>query len=89
MAKHPGGFYAAAGPLLRRALGGGDHCRPGPHCWRNRIVTVSYRGSHVSVILADWCGCPGNHTIDLYSDAMIKLTTRFQILGNIPVKITW
>lgn len=41
------------------------------------------------MILADWCGCPGNHTIDLYSDAMIKLTTRFQILGNIPVKITW
>jgi len=98
MRVHPnGGYYAAAGPMLRRALGGGDHCKPGPGCWRNKVVTVVYKYTFnsktttrkVNVVLADWCYCPGNHTIDLYSDAMRVLEPRYRILGVIPVRIRW
>lgn len=59
-----GGFnaYAAAGPKLRAALGGGDR-------WRGRIVYVD----GVRVKLVDWCQCLGGSSgreklIDLYYD---------------------
>lgn len=53
--------YAAAGPRLRAALGGGDR-------WRGRIVYVD----GVRVKLVDWCQCYGGggneKVIDLYYD---------------------
>jgi hypothetical protein len=58
-----GGFnaYAAAGPRLRAALGGGDR-------WRNRVVSVN----GVRVKLVDWCQCyqgqSNEKLIDLYLD---------------------
>ena len=58
-----GGFnaYAAAGPKLRAALGGGDR-------WRNRVVSVD----GIRVKLVDWCQCYKGESheklIDLYLD---------------------
>ena len=90
MAIHPGGLYAAAGPRLRAALGGGDHCVPGPGCWRDRSVTVWNGKLHVTVVLADWCKCPGDHTIDLYSDAMRVIDPGFVGNGGVrAAKISW
>lgn len=88
---HPtGGLYAAAGPRLRAAIGGGDHCRPGPGCWRDRLVTVWNGDLHVTVELADWCRCPGLHTIDLYSDAMKVIDPGFVLNGGVSAaRITW
>lgn len=42
------GYYAAAGPALRRAIGPG---------WRDRIVTVCVRRCITGVRLSDWCAC--------------------------------
>ena len=58
-----GGFnaYAAAGPKLRAALGGGEK-------WRNRVVSVD----GIRVKLVDWCQCYKGEShekvIDLYLD---------------------
>lgn len=53
--------YAAAGPKLRAALGGGDR-------WRGRVVTVD----GIAVKLVDWCQCYAGESsekvIDLYYD---------------------
>jgi hypothetical protein len=53
-----GGFYAAAGPELRRIAG--------PR-WMGRRVRVAVGGHSVVVRLVDWCRCPGGRLIDLYS----------------------
>jgi len=58
-----GGFdaYAAAGPMLRAALGGGER-------WRGRVVLVD----GIRVKLVDWCQCykgqANEKVIDLYHD---------------------
>lgn len=87
---HPGGLYAAAGPALRAALGGGDHCAVGPHCWRDRIVTVRNGPLRVTVTLADWCACGGGHVIDLYSDAMKVIDPGYRTNGGVHAAlISW
>ena len=53
------GAYGAAGPALRAALGN----------WRGRTVHVN----GVAVTLIDWCGCPGNHVIDVYHATWLKI----------------
>ncbi len=94
MARHPDtnayDAYAAAGPALRRAIGGGDQgsCRPGPHCWRNHKVTVCSSGKPhgcLVVTLADWCACGSDHVIDLYGDPFVVMLAN----GGNPVTITW
>ena len=81
---------AAAGPLLRAALGGSDHCRPGPGCWRDRVVTVWNGSAHVTVTLYDWCQCPGGHIIDLYGNAMAAIDPGFRANGGVhAARITW
>lgn len=58
--------YAAAGPKLRAALGGGDR-------WRNRVVSVD----GIAVKLVDWCQCyqgePNEKIIDLYLDVFRRV----------------
>jgi hypothetical protein len=73
-----GGFnaYAAAGPRLRAAFGGGDR-------WRGRVVTVD----GVSVRLVDWCQCYKGESrekvIDLYYDVFRRtgstVTIRWEV----------
>lgn len=53
------GAYAAAGPELRAALGD----------WRGRVVWVN----GVRVRLIDWCGCKGDHVIDVYHATWTKI----------------
>jgi hypothetical protein len=53
------GAYGAAGPALRAALGN----------WRGRTVYVN----GVAVTLIDWCGCPGNHVIDVYHGTWVTI----------------
>ena len=72
---YSGGMYAAAGPELRK----GD--------WRGRRVTVCNGGDCIRVTLIDWCGCPGNRVIDLYSDAYRRLAPLSS--GTIPVTVRW
>jgi rare lipoprotein A (peptidoglycan hydrolase) len=58
-------MYAAAGPLLRKALG--------PR-WRGRRVTVCHAGRCVRVTLNDWCLCSkGRRLIDLSDEAFRRL----------------
>lgn len=61
------GLYAAAGPLLREALGD----------WRGQYVTVEGDGASVTVRLSDWCACGSRHglptLIDLSRDAFAEL----------------
>ena len=55
------GAYAAAGPALRALLGPG---------WSGRRVRVEgQRGGSLSVVLIDWCACPGGRIVDLYAAA--------------------
>lgn len=90
MAIHPSGLYAAAGPVLREALGGGDHCIPGPGCWRDRRVTVCSSMACVVVTLSDWCRCPGGHGIDLYSDAMRVIDPAYRTNGGVRnAQVSW
>ena len=72
---YSGGMYAAAGPELRK----GD--------WRGRRVTVCNGGDCIRVTLIDWCGCPGNRVIDLYSDAYRRLAPLSS--GTIRVTVRW
>jgi hypothetical protein len=58
---HDGGMYAAAGAEIRR----GD--------WRGRQVQVCQGLRCIWVTLIDWCECPGDRIIDLYSDAYRRL----------------
>jgi len=57
--------YAAAGPRLRAALGGGER-------WRNRVVSVD----GIRVKLVDWCQCyqgqSNEKIIDLYYDVFLR-----------------
>lgn len=79
---NPAGLFAAAGPALRAAIG---------RNWRNHLVTVRANGRAVVVRLADWCKCPGNHTIDLYSGPFSTLSGRDPSSpgGVLDVKISW
>ncbi|MGV0985047.1 MAG: hypothetical protein ACOYB2_10860 [Limnohabitans sp.] len=54
-----GGAYGAAGPELRAALGN----------WRGKTVYVN----GVPVKLIDFCGCGGNHVIDVYHATWVKI----------------
>lgn len=79
-------MLAAAGPELRVALGGnaGSSC---PCPWRGRRVTVTAAsGAAVTVTLADWCACGGDHVIDLYGDPFAILNKAGKVA---PVRITW
>lgn len=91
MARHPaGGPYAAAGPALRAAIGGGDHCAPGPGCWRDRVVTVCGPKGCATATLADWCRCSGGHVIDLYGDVMKLIDRGYPTNGGVSAAlITW
>lgn len=59
--------FAAAGPQLRLALGGGIDVHA-PQPWKGRIVFVD----GIRVKLIDWCACllhdPNEKIIDLYHD---------------------
>jgi rare lipoprotein A (peptidoglycan hydrolase) len=58
-------MYAAAGPLLRKALGPG---------WRGRRVTVCHAGRCARVTLNDWCLCSkGRRLVDLSDEAFRRL----------------
>ena len=58
------GFFGAAGPALRRALGSS---------WRGQTVMVCGFTGGVSrcrpVLLSDWCACGLGHVIDLTTEA--------------------
>jgi hypothetical protein len=73
------GYYAAAGPLLREALGD----------WRGQYVTVEGDGASVTVQLSDWCACGSRHgvptIIDLSWDAFAELAD--PALGIVRVSI--
>jgi hypothetical protein len=86
MAAHPDSpgadLYAAAGPRLRVAMGGGV-ATTAPDPWRNKLIYVN----GVPLRLADWCAClrgtPNEKVIDLYWDAWVLVGNG----GN--VTITW
>jgi len=59
----PGAGHAAAGPELRRALGPG---------WRGTTVQVC-ADRCVTVVVDDWCGCPGGRVIDLSDEDFARL----------------
>ena len=61
------GAYAAAGPLLREALGRG---------WRGTRVLVCSGGRCVRVTLNDVCWCPkGRRLVDLSDEAFARLAS--------------
>lgn len=66
--RHPRGLYAAAGPVLREALGKG---------WRGQLVEVESGSRSVTVRLSDWCACATRRglptLIDLSRDAFSEL----------------
>ena len=73
----PGG--AAAGPVLRSALGPG---------WRGRVVRVCAVARCVSATLSDWCACqPPTRLLDLDVRAFSVLADT--AMGVIPVEVTW
>jgi hypothetical protein len=76
------GIYAAAGPVLRDAIG--------PD-WRGTRVTVIAGGNRVTVTLSDWCACGprrGQPTlIDLSADAFRALGAPLSV-GVLPVEVT-
>ena len=71
---YPGGAYAAAGPELRVGK------------WRGRYVRVCAKVC-IRVRLVDWCGCPGNHIIDLYPEMFRKLAPLSR--GIVAVIVSW
>ena len=85
-----GGFdaYAAAGPKLRIAMGGGAAVTA-PQPWRGKIVTVCGVVCR-RVKLIDWCQChwkkPGEKLIDLYYDVFKVVSGRS---GVTKVKVMW
>lgn len=86
--KYPdtGGFdaYAAAGPALRIAMGGGASTSANDP-WRGRTVTVCGNGECIPVRLVDWCQCfwkqSNEKVIDLFKDV-------FDIVGG-RVTVSW
>lgn len=54
------GAYAAAGPVLRAALG--PHYK-GRHVWVNGV----------EVTIVDFCACGGDHVIDVYHKAWLTI----------------
>lgn len=75
--------YAAAGPRLRVAMGGGVSVNA-PDPWRNKIVTVCGRTCQ-RVRLSDWCACNTDPAhpklLDLYYDV-------FELTGS-AVTVSW
>lgn len=70
---------AAAGPLIRAALGD----------WRGREVTV-WRADHrasVVVRLVDWCACPGGRVLDLYAGIYGQLDSLASGLLDVEVEV--
>lgn len=60
------GAYGAAGPALRAALGN----------WRGKTVYVN----GVAVRLIDWCGCGGDHVIDVYHSTWVKIPNQSHVV---------
>lgn len=90
MAVHPnGGHWAAAGPALRAAIGGGDHCAPGPHCWRDVRVWVCSKLACTYAVLADWCACGSGHVIDLYGTVQAIIDPNYLVNGGLVIKASW
>jgi expansin (peptidoglycan-binding protein) len=78
------GLYAAAGPVLREALGGDPAFRGGR-------VTVRSGGRSVTVTLSDWCACGergGVPTLlDLSADAFARLAPLGRGVINVEVEL--
>lgn len=72
----PGCFCAAAGPVIRAALGD----------WRGQSVTVSTGRAAVRVRLIDFCAC-GNRLLDLYGYPFSGLAPLSAGLVN--VEVSW
>ena len=71
--------HAAAGPLLRKALGAG---------WRGSTVRVCSAGRCATVVLSDWCLCSGGRRLvdlDVRSFSLLADPSR----GVIPVEVKW
>jgi len=73
-----GGYYAAAGPELRAALGD----------WRGQTVTVEREdgAAAVRVRLVDTCACPGERVLDLYGAAFAVLAPLSRGVIRVEVK---
>lgn len=70
---------AAAGPVLRAALG---------PSWRGRIVRVCVGARCISVRLTDWCACrPSTRLIDLDVRTFATLGPTWR--GILPVEVRW
>ena len=73
------GLYAAAGSLLRKALGSD---------WRGTRILVCSSGRCIRVTLNDVCWCPkGRRLVDLSDEAFRWLAQLG--LGVIPVEVRW
>jgi len=71
--------HAAAGPLLRRALGAG---------WRGSTVSVCSGARCIRVVLSDWCACAGGRRlVDLDRRSFAKLADPSR--GTLPVVVRW
>jgi hypothetical protein len=75
----PSGAYAAAGPLLRKAIGRG---------WRHDQVLVCHADRCLIVTLVDWCLCSrGDRLVDLSDEAFRYLAPLSR--GVIRVAVGW
>ena len=78
------GLYAAAGPVLREALGGDP-------AFRGERVTVTSGGRSVEVTLSDWCACGergGVPTLlDLSADAFARLAPLGRGVINVEIEL--
>lgn len=78
------GLYAAAGPVLREALGGDP-------AFRGERVTVTSGGRSVTVTLSDWCACGergGKPTLlDLSADAFARLAPLGRGVINVEIEL--
>lgn len=75
------GMIAAAGPVLRRALG---------PSWRGQRVRVCVSGRCIRVVLADWCQCykgtRRERLLDLSDDAFRRLAALSRGLVRVQVE---
>lgn len=73
---YPSGNYAAAGPQLRVAMGGG-YSSNASQPWKGRIVTVCGSKGCARVKLVDWCQCYWKQShekvIDLYKGVFFNI----------------
>lgn len=73
---YPRGNYAAAGPKLRVALGGG-YSAESPQPWKGKTITVCGSKGCVKVTLVDWCQCYwkkyNEKVIDLYKNVFFNI----------------